>query len=298
MRKQTLTLMGLLLLYAASLQSQPPQVKDIAGNTVTNVKLSTGISLQCVEQGSQSGIPVILLHGLADSWHSWELVLPHLPNELHVYALTQRGHGDAERPFYGYDPKDFAADVAAFMDARGIDKAVIVGHSMGSMVTQQFAIVYPRKTLGIVLMGTFASFNDNEAIKGFQQLLDTLNDPINEQFAEAFQQSTLANPVPDDFLRTVIMESRKVPSRVWKSTAAALLNANYLEALKQYQQPALIIWGDKDLLCPREDQDEVAMALKQSQLIIYTGTGHAIHWEEPQKLAQDLVVFTNRLKIQ
>jgi pimeloyl-ACP methyl ester carboxylesterase len=83
---------------------------------IHSVGLPSGVSLQYVEQGDPSGIAALLLHGATDSWRSFELVLPHLPASIHVFALTQRGRGDASRPPTGYRYADFAADLAAFMN--------------------------------------------------------------------------------------------------------------------------------------------------------------------------------------
>ncbi|NII24917.1 alpha/beta hydrolase [Pseudoflavitalea sp. X16] len=296
MSKQVLSFIGLLLT-GAGLFAQPAQ-NDIATPAVQSIQLSTGVNLQYVEQGNPSGTPVIFLHGFTDSWHSYELVLPHLPATLHAFALSQRGHGDAEKPLAGYDPKDFAADVAAFLEAKKIKAALVVGHSMGSIVAQRFAIDHPSKTMGIVLIGTFADFNSNETIQGFGQVLDTLNDPIEEKFAAEFQQSTLGNPIPPAFLQTMIQESLKVPARVWKSVADPLFKVNYVPLLKAYTKPVLIVWGDKDLFSPRQDQDVLANALSRSQLVVYTGIGHAVHWEAPARFTADLVIFARQLNHQ
>ena len=79
--------------------------------------------LPYVEQGDPAGVPVVLLHGGTDSWRSFEPVLPYLPGSIHAFALTLRGHGDASRPAAGYRPRDFAADVAAFLDSQGLESA-------------------------------------------------------------------------------------------------------------------------------------------------------------------------------
>ena len=89
---------------------------------IKSVELPNRIQLQYVEQGDPAGIPVLLLHGVTDSWHSFELVLPHLPESIHAFALTQRGHGDADHPAAGYGPHEFASDVAAFMDASSLGR--------------------------------------------------------------------------------------------------------------------------------------------------------------------------------
>lgn len=289
-----LSLVGLLLLLGTGIQAQYVN-RFFVFPAVQSIQLKTGVTLQYVEQGSQSGVPVVLLHGFTDSWHSYELVLPHLPASVHVFAISQRGHGDSDKPLAGYDPKDFATDVAAFLEAQKIKAAIIVGHSMGAMVAQRFAVDHPAKTLGIVLIGSFADFKKNEVIQGFHQTLDTLNDPIEEKFAAEFQQSTLGNPIPPGFLETAVQESLKVPARVWKTTANALFNADYVSLLKAYAKPVLIIWGDKDVLSPRQDQEVLAGAMRRSQLLVYTGTGHAVHWEEPVKFTGDLVTFIQQI---
>jgi non-heme chloroperoxidase len=128
------------------------------------IELSNRMKLPYVEQGDLSGIPMFLLHGVTDSWHSFERVLPHLPMSIHAFALTHRGHGDAGRPAAGYRTRDFAADVAAFVNAVGLGPTVVVGHSMGSTNAQRFAIDYPERTLGLVLAGAFATYRSNPAV--------------------------------------------------------------------------------------------------------------------------------------
>lgn len=290
MLKHLLSLAGLLLLGSVGLQAQ--SARFIAPlPVVQSIRLSTGVTLQYVEQGDKTGVPVILLHGFTDSWRSWELVLPQLPASAHVFALTQRGHGQSDKPASGYDPQDFARDVVAFLDQKKIKAAVIVGHSMGSVITQRIAIDHPARTLGLVLVGSFADFKSNEAVQGFGQLLDTLQDPIGEPFAAEFQQSTLANPIEPAYLQTVIGESLLVPARVWKAVGETLFKVDYTAALRGYVKPVLIVWGDKDVFSPRRDQDLLATAMKGARLLVYTGTGHAVHWEFPARFAADLSQF-------
>jgi non-heme chloroperoxidase len=98
---------------------------------IKSVELPDRVRLPYVEQGGPSGVPILLLHGVTDS--------------IHAFALTQRGHGDADRPAAGYRTRDFEADVAAFADAVGLASAVVVGHSMGITNAQRFAIDHPER---------------------------------------------------------------------------------------------------------------------------------------------------------
>lgn len=259
---------------------------------IKSITLPNRVRLQYVEQGDPAGLPVLLLHGMTDSWHSYERVLPHLPASMRAFALTQRGHGDAERPETGYRPQDFAADVAAFMDALELKRAVIVGHSMGSLVAQRFALDYPARTKGLVLIGSWRSINGNPSVQEFRETVAQLSDPLDPDFVREFQQSTLARPVPQTFFETVVQESLKVPARVWSAALEGLLENDAARELEKIKAPTLIVWGDQDAFCLRSDQDELARAIGGAQFLVYPGAGHSPQWEAPERFAAELAAFT------
>jgi non-heme chloroperoxidase len=264
---------------------------------VKTVSLPTGVTLPYVEQGDPDGTPVVFLHGYTDSWRSWEPMLPHLPASFRVIAPTQRGHGDAERPAAGYGQRDFAADVAAFLDALGIESAVLVGTSTGATIAQHVALVFPERVRGLVLAGAFADYRSNPAIVEFWETgVSTLVDPIDPDFVREFQESTLVQPVPPGFLDTVVGESLKVPASVWRAVFVGCLDAVWSGELGRIGAPTLVVWGDQDLLCPRTDQDLLASAIADARLIVYEGAGHALHWEEPERFAADVVGFVQGLR--
>lgn len=262
---------------------------------VKSVKLSSGIKLQYVEQGDASGVPVILLHGYSDSWRSFELVLPLLPKSIHAFALSQRGHGDSGHPQSDYHPRDFAADVAAFMDAMKLKRAVIVGHSMGSYVAQRFALDYPERTRGLVLAASFSTLRGHSGVKElWDSTIAKLTDPVDPALVRGFQQSTLHKAVPSSFFETAVYESCKVPARVWHSALSGLMETDFSSELDKIKAPTLIVWGDRDSLFPRSDQEFLASAIAGSKLLVYPGVGHGLHWEEPERFAADLLSFIQK----
>jgi non-heme chloroperoxidase len=259
---------------------------------IKSVELSTGLTIQYVEKGNPSGVPVLLLHGLSDSWRSFELVLPHLPDSIRAFSLSQRGHGDSDRPESGYQIKDLAEDVKAFMDSLDIEKAVILGHSMGSTVAQRFVIDYPENTLGLVVAGAFYSQAQSPVLKElWESVISQMNDPVDPQFVREFQESTIVRPVQGPFFETVVQESLKVPARVWRALVEGALQDDFSEKLRTIKLPALIIWGDQDGITTRSDQEAQIAAIQNSQYAEYPDTGHAPHWEEPQRFASDLTTF-------
>jgi non-heme chloroperoxidase len=262
---------------------------------ITSVMLRSKIKLQYVEQGNPSGVPIVLLHGYTDSCRSFDQLLPHLPKSLHAYALTLRGHGDADRPVTGYDAYDFAADLSAFMDELGIERAIIVGHSMGSQIAQRFAIDHPERTLALVLMGAFSTLGGNRAVQAlWDSAVSTLKDPVEADFVREFQESTLASPVPEAFLDTIVAESLKVPARVWRAALEGQMQSDVSPELARVKAPTLIIWGDKDGICSRKVQDRLATSIRGSTFVCYAGTGHGVHWEQPKRVAVDLRAFVER----
>lgn len=264
---------------------------DVVLDTVT---LPGGLTLEYAETGHGQGQVVIFLHGYTDSWFSWSRVLPLLPARYHAYAITQRGHGDSDKPAGGYAMTDFSEDVIAFMDHFGIQRAAIVGHSMGSVIAQRLTIDHPDRVSRLVLVGAGADPDQNPVLLDFADFVDTLTDPIDPAFVYDFQASTVFSSVPAEFLDTVVEESLKVPARVWREALRGLVEENTLGELGEITAPTLILWGDKDDIFPFPDQIELESGIARSTLLVYQDTGHGLQWERPERFTADLIRFLKR----
>jgi pimeloyl-ACP methyl ester carboxylesterase len=261
----------------------------------TTVSLPSGLTLSYVVQGHRDAPAVVLLHGLTDSWRSFERVLPHLPVSVRAVAVSQRGHGDSDKPEGGYRIRDFASDLADFLDRLNLARAVIVGHSSHGLVAQRFAIENPLRTAGIVLESSFATLRGNKDAETFVASISTLRDPIDPDFVREFQEATFLKPVPRSFIDAALADTMKVPAYVWRAAFEGLLLEDYTTELRAIEVPTLIVWGDQDALIPRERQDELASGIPDAELVVYEGVGHSPHWEEPERFAADLVVFVDRV---
>ena len=253
--------------------------------------LSTGVRLAYVEQGPRDGLPVIMLHGISDTHRSFDLVRPLLPNTWRIFAVTQRGHGLSDKPDEGYAMGDFARDAVAFMNAVGVERAVVVGHSMSTAVTLRTAADYPERVAGVVLMGAFAHFRDTPTMAELKAAAADIGENCGREFSQAFQESTLANPIPPNYLETVVNESLYMPGHAWRGAVQGLIDFEPIEAAQKIQAPAAIIWGDRDAYCPRQDQHELRAALRSSRLFTLSAVGHALHWERPADTAALLRAF-------
>jgi non-heme chloroperoxidase len=273
-----------------------PLEKGARAPWFSDVQLSTGVRLRYASWGDSAGQPVILLHGYTDSWFSFSRVFPYFDAADRIFALDQRGHGDSGKPASGYAIRDFADDVIAFMDAMNIASAIVVGHSMGSFIAQQVALAAPRRVAKLVLVGS-ATTARNEGVSELQREVEGLNDPVPAEFARAFQESTIYRPLPDDFMERVVAESLKLPAIVWRAALKGLHDAG-TAPLIDISAPTLILWGDRDSIFTRAEQDALAATLQQAVLKVYPETGHALHWERPQQFVKDLQDFIYGAELQ
>lgn len=301
-RLHRLALPAVVLAAAAACDSANPAHVPAAGDAaltasfnqvqLREVTLPSGVTLQYAETGRPDGEPILMLHGYTDSWYSFSRVLPELAPKYRGIAITQRGHGDSDRPG-SYTGDDFAADVDAFMEALGIERATIVGHSMGSFVAQSVAIRYPERVEKLVLIGS-AAVAGNEVIVGLNDFVQTLTDPVDSAFVYEFQASTIFYPVPQVFLDSAVSESRKLPADVWKGALAGLIATENAPRLGEIQAPTLVVWGDQDGIFLRGDQDALVAAIPNATLTVYPQTGHALHWERPREFTRELEKFVKQ----
>ncbi|MFJ2264087.1 alpha/beta fold hydrolase [Streptomyces sp. NPDC087844] len=258
---------------------------------VKAARLRSGLVLPYAEAGYPEGVPVVFVHGLADSWWTFEPLLRQLPAALHGYAPTQRGHGDAERPPDGYGPEDFAGDLVEFLDAVGIRRAVLVGASSGGVAARLVAGSHPDRVAGLVLAGVPATLADKPAAVALGKKAKDLADPVPRAFVEELLAGLTARPPGRGLLATIAGENLKVPARVWRETLRGLLETDLAATMKGILVPTLVLWGDADGILPRSDQQHMLDTLYDARLVVYEGAGHALYWEEPERLVQDVAAF-------
>jgi pimeloyl-ACP methyl ester carboxylesterase len=271
--------------------NEPLAPERRSGEELESVTLETGIEMVYVEQGSPQGIPVILVHGYSDSHHSFDLNRPLFPRRFHVFAIDQRGHGDSSKPACCYTQADFANDIPAFMDAVGLARASLVGHSMGSFVVQKVALDFPERVNRLVLIGSAPTIAGNPVALELKAAVDTLTDPVDPEFVIAFQSSTFFRPVPQEYLDTTVEQSLKMPADVWQQALDGLLAEDHSASLDRIEAPTLILFGDRDIFVTAAEQAIMDSEIPDSTLITYPDTGHGTHAERPRWVTRDIRRF-------
>lgn len=262
-------------------RSAPPLSLDLA-------RLPNGLTLNYATQGPKTGPAVILLHGYTDSWFSFSRVLPLLPPELRVIVPDLRGHGDSERPVLGYRMGDFAEDVIELMDLLNVEKAVIVGHSMGSFVARKVYALAPTRVSRLVLVGAGPT-TQTELFTELFSAVSALSDPVDEDFVRDFQMSTVCAPVPAPFMEAAIANSRRMPARIWKAVLQGLIEDAVI--LTRPLVRTLVLGGREDAIFTPTEQMVLARQFPRGELHLIDGIGHTLHWEQPSTFVSALIRF-------
>jgi pimeloyl-ACP methyl ester carboxylesterase len=322
----------------------PPVPRATVERALTDrVELPTGVVLHAVERGDPRGEPVLFLHGFSDTAHSWSGTLDALEAlrpDLRLVAVDLRGHGasplpDAEAcaaaPESCFRVVDFAADALAFLDARGIERAHVVGHSLGSLVAQELALTHPGRVRTVTLVGSGARTEGNA-------LVDLLLDDVLEGGAwrraleargvawpaGAYARTPLdADPAvrswmlehwvvevlaPPELLAEIAHETERVPLGTWLGVMRALDRLDHRARLADLAVPTLVVWASGDEVFTTADQAELRDALglaserhgtrwfwkrygAQDPVDPRAELGHNPHWAAPGALAADLAAF-------
>ena len=258
------------------------------------IRLSTGVRLHYAEQGPADAPVIIALHGYSDSWFSFSGVMAPLADRYKVYALSLRGHGESDKPPRGYTMRDMANDVVAFMDAKGIRRATVIGHSMGSMVAQQVALAIPQRVHKLILVGSATDIKKFDGMSEFRTVVEALTEPVPEPFARDFQVSTIHHPIPQDFLDRTVVESLKLPARVWREVMSGMFATQPAVALGRLGVPTLLIRGDHDTFATHSEQEALLRMIPTARLKTFKDTGHAVHWERPAAFVKDVLAFIEK----
>jgi pimeloyl-ACP methyl ester carboxylesterase len=264
--------------------------------TGTIVTLASGLNLSYAQQGVRSEPAVVLLPGPTDSWRSYGPVLNRLPHWIRAIAVSQRGHGDSDKPASGYQIKDFAGDVVDFLNALGIDRAVLVGHSGSCLVARRAALDHPHRIAGLVLEASPTSLRNDKAHQFVNSIVMGLADPIDPGFARSFLTDTSSDNVAAELVDILVEDILKVPARVWHAMFADLLDYDDSRELTRISGPTLLIWGDDDPLVSREMQAVLADRIPHAELIVYPAAGHTPRWDDTQRFSRNLAEFVERVQ--
>jgi pimeloyl-ACP methyl ester carboxylesterase len=282
----------LVLAHGCVRAAAPPEAIDLdrfdaAKHTVA---LSDGIELAYLEMGDPTGHPVVLIHGYTDNARDWVPLIPYLSPKDRLIVVDIRGHGRSSKPECCYSRLDFAYDIKLLLDALKVERADVVGHSLGSIITQTFAEYWPERTRKVVLISSTGGPRRGAAATkpklDYAAEIRKLKEPIDPD--SPFMIAWWASPtaVNEDFIRRQRQDSARIPLQVWLAVLDQGLATTDLQAtLPRLKAPCLLIWGEEDPIYGPQARATLREALPNAQVKIYKGLGHNPFWEDPKDVA-------------
>jgi len=285
-----------------ALASPPPLKMDLDAFDAQKktAALPNGEMLAYIDMGRAAGPAVVFIHGYTDNARDWVPMLPYVSKQFRLILVDIRGHGRSSKPDCCYDRLDFAYDIKLLLDALGVQKADIVGHSLGSIIAQTFAEEWPERTGRVVLISSTGGPPPGAARQppqfDFAAEIRKLKEPIepDSPFMIAWWDSP--TPVDPDFIRRQRKDAAGIPLRVWlavldQGLSSAGIPGALSSTLPLLKAPTLLIWGSKDPLMEESVRKTLRDGLPNAQVKVFDGLGHNPFWEDPPGVARVIDEF-------
>jgi len=256
-----------------------------------------------LEWGAPDAPPIVLLHGGHQSAHSWDLVSLHLAQRYRVLALDQRGHGDTEWVRdVAYSNHDMALDAAAFIEQMGLDRVILIGHSMGGrnamLLTRQDAARL--RALVVVDVGPELSPRGREVIAGFvrdNEEFDDLEHFIrNVQKYDPYRtREHIERTVKYNMLQRAdgkfVSKCDATPRRLGLVRGSGPLENITLDDARAFRLPVLLVRGANSGILPADAAERFRDALPDGTLATVPNCGHNVHGQNTKGFIEAVTGF-------
>ena len=244
-----------------------PEKAQIGGRTIRYLKIGEG------------GTPVVLIHGFGGDLNNWLFNHADLAAHRAVWALDLPGHGESGKAVEAGDADELAASVIAFLDDRGIGRAHLVGHSMGSLVAMTVADKAPQRvaSLSLIAGAGLGKEINREYIDGFVagSSRNTIKPHLTKLFADP---SLVTRQLVEDIVKYKRLEGvnealQKIAASAFEGNAQRKL---YRDRLATLAPRTLVIWGAQDQIIPASHAQGLAGDVS---VHVVEGKGHMVQME-------------------
>ncbi len=249
-----------------------------------------------------AGQPLVLISGLGYPLWQWHKMVPFLAEHFQVITFDNRGVGQSDKPAGPYTAQMLAADTAGLLDALGIEKAIIAGHSMGGFIAQAMALDFPQKAEKLILCSTNFGGPHHVPVtpEAMKVLTDVTSDALtrlknglivstapgwsekNPEMIEEWVKWRIANPIDP------------APYQAQLAIGLGLMNeaAAFENKLPRLNVPTLILFGAHDKVVPPANASLLAEKIADSKVVIFPDAGHFFPIEIAEAAAHAIVEFS------
>lgn len=228
-----------------------------------------------------NSMPIVFVHGAGGSSQSWSEQLSIFDTRYNSLAMDLPGHGKSEGSLLS-NILDMAQFIYDFIEALSLEEFVLVGHSMGGAIAQEFVLQYPEKLRGLILIATGARLKVSQEVLGTLAAGRMPFKDVNHLYGSS---------TPDNQRNEAMREMSELSPAILWADFEACNKFDRVLSVEKIQVPSLIIIGDEDVMTPLKYSQFLTSNLPYSQLKIIKGAGHMCMLEKPIEVTTEIERF-------
>ena len=251
------------------------------------------------------GEPLLLVHGYGAGFWVWEKQIDILSHSYRVYALDLLGHGFSDRPKIDYTPETYIHFLRDFMDGVGIERATLIGNSMGGGIAWAMAALFPERVKRLILINCVPpDVLEQVRNESFRMLAAVKDIPLLAYFVIASRNKNSIKAILKECVSDIRLITPEIVIRQYQLSRirgttwvlySTLKNARDTSKMVDYfsriHHPALLIWGERDLIFSVSVGENLHQAIQGSKLFVIEKSGHIPMWETPEVVNQAILEF-------
>lgn len=263
------------------------------------VSADDGAEIHYQVWGRKDASPLLMIQGLGTDSRGWALQRVAMGRRHRCYAVDNRGSGQSAKPPGPYDLDQMARDAVSILDAEGVERAHVMGASMGGVIAQIVGVLHPERVRSLVLACTACSHHDWR-----RELFAEWAETVRERGIGALSEDALhwlVGPriqrrfgVWINLLARIVLQQ---PAEAFVAQIDAILDApdELRTELVNVAAPTLVITGSQDSLTPVGDAEEIAELIPGCELAVVSGAAHGLMVEAPIAFNDAVVEFLARV---
>ncbi|MFB0561235.1 MAG: alpha/beta fold hydrolase [Candidatus Lokiarchaeia archaeon] len=248
--------------------------------------------------GEKNKIPLVLIMGLGSDLSGWILQIPDFSKKYRVIAFDNRDVGRTSKTDVSYTFDTFAEDTNHLLEKLRVEKAHILGISMGGMIAQAFALRHHEKVRSLILCATTPRGSKGLSILTiWKELIKIVPRElfIKENLIWAFTRETLENKDTVDMIVEALANYPYIqPPEAFIRQCNAIESFDVIERLNEINAPTLVLVGDRDILTPIWYAEEIASRIPNAELKVLHGCGHGLNFEKVNELNKIVLDFLEK----
>ncbi|QMV15346.1 alpha/beta fold hydrolase [Vibrio spartinae] len=262
---------------------------------------SDGLQLHYLQWGD-GNVPVVMLHGLRGFAQTWQDLVDAMGNGFTFFALDQRGRGDSDwGPTKDYHAQTYVQDLARFIDHLGLQRFVLIGHSLGGQNVAEFARQYPERVMAMVIedIGPGSSKQGEGAERIRREMSNTPLSFDSWQAAQDFWTGSRPNLTEQALQARLTYSFREVDGKItWKHDQQGIAEARLTiepmdlwPAFRAIACPTLLIKGSHSDFLSSQTVAEIVASSERVQAVQIEHASHYVHDDQPEKFNEAVVRF-------